>query len=62
MLFICDDEFDVIKKITQILSTKKESLEQQPLFEDYKNKADDFMQQHQGVTARLLTIISKLLG
>ncbi len=61
LLFICDDEFGVIKKITQILSIKTDSNEE-ALLEGYKNKADDFMQQHQGVTARLLIIISTSLG
>lgn len=61
LLFVCDDEFEISKKISQILTDKKQLEEQGSEVCIYKYKAEEFMQQHQGVTARLLNIISKLL-
>ena len=59
LLFVCDDELEISKKLSQILMDKKDL--QNSRLNVFKNKAENFMQQHQGVTARLLDIVSKLL-
>jgi len=61
LLFMCDDEFEITKKLSQILTDQKESAQQDSQVDIFKVKAEDFMQQHHGVTARLLYVISKLL-
>ncbi len=61
LLFVCDDEFEISKKLSQILMDKKDLDLQNSRLNVYENKAENFMQQHQGVTARLLTIVAKVL-
>ncbi len=56
LLYVCDDELDVTNKIELILKDKLHN--QDYSSREYENTANDFMQQHQGVTARLLTIVS----
>jgi 3-deoxy-D-manno-octulosonic-acid transferase len=62
LLIICNDEFDVVNKINQILIGGKNKFLGESLQNEYINKANDFMQQHQGVTARLSKIISSSLN
>lgn len=59
LLFICDDEFEVTKSLSQLLSNS--GVEQGSQLSVYKDRAEKFMQQHQGVTARLSSLISKIL-
>ncbi len=61
LLFICNDEFEISKKLFQILTDKKLLEQQGSKLSLYKDKSEAFMQQHQGVTARLLNIISTQL-
>lgn len=56
LLFVCDNENEITEKISQLLSVKKIDSN----YIDYVTKANEFMQQHQGVTARLMKSISRL--
>ncbi|MEH6456330.1 MAG: lipid IV(A) 3-deoxy-D-manno-octulosonic acid transferase [Cocleimonas sp.] len=62
LLFVCDDEFEISKKLSQILTDKKQLEEQGSEVNLFKEKSERFMQQHRGVTTRLLSIISKLIN
>ena len=61
LLYICNDEFEIINKIVFILSEKQRLNQQDSNLCLYQNTAEAFMQQHQGVTARLMTMITKQL-
>lgn len=73
LLFVCGDEFEISNKLSQLLADKQESRrlgarldpqsgsQHDPQTDFYKDKAEDFMRQHQGVTRRLLAIVSRLV-
>ena len=61
LLFICDDEFEITKKLSQLFKDKIVLEQQNSEVDLYRDKAKAFMQQHQGVTARLRKIIAKEL-
>ncbi|MCL4111467.1 UNVERIFIED_CONTAM: hypothetical protein GTU68_002251 [Idotea baltica] len=58
LLYICDDEFGLTNKINSILSSAEKANSEHA---DYHKKAELFMQQHRGVTARLLALVSGLI-
>ena len=58
-LFISDDEFKLLEEISSYLSNLTDSNKQDSHNKEFKNRADVFMQQHRGVTARLMDQISR---
>ena len=61
LLFVCEDEFEITKTLNQILQDKTLLTNQDSRVEHFGKKATEFMQQHQGVTARLLKVIDEEL-
>lgn len=59
LLFVCDDEFEIAKKVSSILDEKRVLEVQGSKVDLFKEKSEAFMQQHHGVTARLLKIIEE---
>jgi len=65
LLLYCKDEFEIVKKLTEFLNLKniENQADQGKSKPDrFKWKADKFMQQHRGVTARLVDRISRSLS
>ena len=58
LLYVCDDEFEITKKINSVLSENTSSGTEKV---NYSNRAKTLMQQHRGVTARLLNIVTNLI-
>ena len=57
LLFVSDDQEVMKSKVKELLLEKQEG----DSFDGYKHRAESFMQQHQGVTARLLNIFIEVL-
>jgi len=54
LLYMCEDEFEITSKLSKLLSNNSES-------NSHFQKSESFMQQHRGVTARLMEAISSMI-
>ena len=61
LLSVCADEFELSKEMSKYLENLEEQDVENTQHTKFKDKAEKFMQQHRGVTTRLVNLISKNL-